>query len=999
VVSLVGQTISHYKILEKLGEGGMGVVYKAQDLKLDRPVALKFLPPELTWDADAKERFVHEAKAASALEHSAICNIHEIGETDDGQLFIVMACYEGETLKAKLEDGYLDIDPALDIAIQIAEGLSRAHEAGIVHRDIKPANIMVTSRAEVKILDFGLAKLSGRTLLTRAGTTLGTAAYMSPEQARSETVDVRTDVWSLGVVLYEMLAGRRPFESDYEQALIYSILNETPEPLRTARAEVPEVVEQIVAKAMAKAKEERYQKIDDLLSDLKVARGTAEAGGTIAVAEAMERKRRKRLIRKLSIAGAALLIVAGGLFILAPMLQDQAIASNPRTIAFISFENQTGDKSFDNLQMSIPNLLTVSLDESRFFRVLTWDRIRGDLRRMGKGDVQFIDREIGLEVCRRAGIQALGMGTFTKAGELFLTNLQIIDVSSGEPITQSLRADGQGVESLLKSQVDDLAKQVSRSLGISRWGTGTSLKPVQQVTAASSEAYSFYVRGEYEFDRMHWKDAVRHFELAVKYDSTFASAWNFLSIARDFAAQNASGDPSGIEPAQRKALQYASRASEREQWHIAALGDSALSAKLMGEPVNRRWVLYWQKCLERFPEDARAHQKLGLLFVGRRRFAEAIEHFTAAAPVILQSKNLLVYAYMYSNQPEKAIEACKQYALAGAGEDNTFDTMGECLWYAGKFDEAIAQFKKAIEVNPEGTYGSKMAIAQLHFLKEEYDDALDWFDRAGNTWWRAYTLVWLGRTNEAERELRKMKGNPQAAWLEAWIAYEAGTWVRTRALLHRWAQEYPSPDEGVTGEMFVDYCLGLVDLKQGKMDSVEMRLASMKSKLTLARSGWDSVNIPLSCDFFCRALRAAYFLASGRAAEIDAQWSGGSTPWPVDLDPSHGIASRPVHPWQGPRYAYWMPIPCDIVPQAYLERGMPDSAIAAYEMAVDKKADFVCPIIPRYYYRLAQLYEQKGTREKAIDNYSKFLKVWGKSDPIFREPADARARLARLRRG
>ncbi len=995
--SLLGSDISHYKILEKLGEGGMGVVYKAEDIKLQRTVALKFLPPDLTRDPDARERFVHEAQAASALEHANICSVHEIGE-HDGQTFMVMGYYEGETLKKKIEHEPLPIDQAIDIALQVAQGLSRAHEAGIIHRDIKPANIMVTSRGEVKIVDFGLAKLSGRTLLTRTGTTLGTAAYMSPEQARGEPVDARTDVWSLGVVLYEMLAGRRPFENDYEQALIYSILNETPQPLRTARADIPEVVELIVAKAMAKAKEERYQKIDDFMFDLKAARGTADTGGTVAVAEAMERKRRKRLIRGLSIVGAALLVMAGGMFVLAPMLQDQAIASNPRTIAFISFENQTGDKSFDNLQMSIPNLLTVSLDESKYFRVMTWDMIRGDLRRIGKGDVQFIDKELGLEVCRRAGIQALGMGTFTKAGELFLTNLQIIDVGSGEPITKSLRADGQGVESLLKSQIDDLAKQVSRSLGVSRWATGTSLKPVQLVTAASSEAYSFYVRGEYEFDRLHWKEAVRNFELAVKYDSTFASAWNFLSVARGFAAEFASGDRSGIEPAQRNALRYASRASEREQWHIAALGDSALAAKLMGEPVNGRWALYWQKCLERFPEDARAHQKLGLQLVWRRRFAEAIEHFKTAAPVILQSNNLLVYAYMYSNQPWKAIEACKQYALAGAGEDNTFDTMGECLWYAGKFDEAIAQFRKAIEVNPEGTYGSKMAIAQLHFLKEEYDDALDGFDRAGDTWWRAYTLVWLGRTREAEKELRKTKGNPQAAWLEAWIAYEAGAWDRSRTLLHTWAKEYTLED-GPTGGMFVDYCIGLVDLKQGRMDSVEMRLASMKSRLALIRSGWDSVNIPPSYEFYGKALRAAYLLASGRADEIDARWGGGSTPWPADLDPSHGMASRPVHPWVGPRDAFWTPIPSDIVPQAYLERGMPDSAIAAYEMAVDKQADFVCPIIPRYYYRLAQLYEQKGMKEKAMDNYSKFLRVWGKADPIYREPADARARLARLKRG
>jgi serine/threonine protein kinase len=199
---MIGQTISHYKIIEKLGGGGMGVVYKAEDTKLKRMVALKFLPPDLTRDDEAKERFVHEAQAASALDHPNICTIHEIDETDDGQIFICMAYYEGETLKKKIERGPLPFDQTLDLAMQIAQGLARAHEAGITHRDIKPANIMITTRGEVKIVDFGLAKLVGQTRLTKTGTTMGTVAYMSPKQAQGIDADHRSDIWSLGVVLY-----------------------------------------------------------------------------------------------------------------------------------------------------------------------------------------------------------------------------------------------------------------------------------------------------------------------------------------------------------------------------------------------------------------------------------------------------------------------------------------------------------------------------------------------------------------------------------------------------------------------------------------------------------------------------------------------------------------------------------------------------------------------------------------------------------------------------
>jgi eukaryotic-like serine/threonine-protein kinase len=266
---MIGQTISHYKILSKLGEGGMGVVYKAEDRKLHRFVALKFLPPELTRDQEAKERFVQEAQAASALDHPNICNIHEIDETEDGQMFICMAQYDGESLKSKIARGPLDLDEAVDIAAQVSQGLARAHERGIVHRDVKPANVMVTGEGVVKILDFGVAKLGGHTRLTKTGTTVGTAAYMSPEQARGEDVDHRADIWSLGVLLYEMVAGRLPFGGEHEQAVLYMILNQDPSPLAALRPDVPEGLQRVVDKTLEKDRANRYQDIRAVIDDLR----------------------------------------------------------------------------------------------------------------------------------------------------------------------------------------------------------------------------------------------------------------------------------------------------------------------------------------------------------------------------------------------------------------------------------------------------------------------------------------------------------------------------------------------------------------------------------------------------------------------------------------------------------------------------------------------------------------------------------------------------------
>ncbi len=274
---MIGKTISHYHILGKLGEGGMGVVYRAEDTKLKRQVALKFLSPLLTRSPEAIDLFVQEARAASALDHPNICTIHEIEETGDGQVFIAMACYEGATLKERLASGPLGVEDSLDIAMQVADGLREAHRKGIIHRDINSFNIIVTDTGRAKIMDFGVAKLAGTPGAPGPKTLVGTVAYVSPEQVKYEEVDERTDIWSLGVVLYEMLSGKLPFNADYEQALVYSVLNEEPEPLSSLRDDVPPALQHVVSRALEKDRDKRYQNVEEFLHDL----GVSSAAGAV----------------------------------------------------------------------------------------------------------------------------------------------------------------------------------------------------------------------------------------------------------------------------------------------------------------------------------------------------------------------------------------------------------------------------------------------------------------------------------------------------------------------------------------------------------------------------------------------------------------------------------------------------------------------------------------------------------------------------------------------
>ncbi len=505
---MIGQTVSHYKILDHLGGGGMGIVYKAEDTRLKRTVALKFLPPTLTTDSEAKERFIQEAQAASALQHNNICVVYDIDETDDKQLFISMEYLEGETLKKKIERGPIKIEAAIEIAVQVAQGLARAHEHGIVHRDVKPANIMITSDGIAKIVDFGLAKLSGRTMLTKTGSTLGTAAYMSPEQARGESADHRTDIWSVGVLLYEMLTGKRPFEAEYENALLYSILNSEPEPITGLRTGIPMELERIVGKCTAKLPGNRYQHVDEVLVDLRKAQLETPATAT-------SKKKARRL--PLPIGGAIALVALATLAYI--FLLPKPVPQGDKSVAVLPFLNLSAEGPHAYFAAGLHDELLTQLSKVGALKVISRTSVMGY-----EGTATPLR-----QVARELGVGSVVEGSVQVVGDRLRVNVQLIDAATDTHLWAE-RYDRKLDDAFaIQSEV---AQQIVAAVG----GVLTSAEQgrLRAAPTANAEAYRLYMEGrEYYirpgFLRQNYETAQQFYERALALDPDFALAHAGLS--------------------------------------------------------------------------------------------------------------------------------------------------------------------------------------------------------------------------------------------------------------------------------------------------------------------------------------------------------------------------------------------------------------------------------------------------------------------------------------
>jgi tetratricopeptide (TPR) repeat protein len=797
-----------------------------------------------------------------------------------------------------------------------------------------------------------------------------------------------------------MVTGRVPFEGETPLGIAMKHKSEMPKNPKELNAQIPDDLSRVILRCLEKDKEKRYQSPGEVRSELEnIEKGIPTTERVIPKRKPITSKEitvtigvKKLLIPAL--VAVALIILA--LIVWQPWSQREEVFAPiiENSIAVISFENQTGDKAFDYLQKAIPNLLITSLEQTGNLYVVTWERMRDILEQIGEKDAETISNDSGFKLCRKEGVKAIVLGSFIKAGDMFATDVKVLDVET-KKLLKSASSKGDGVSSILKTQIDELSREISQGIGITGQREKAEQLQVADVTTSSIEAYNNYLKGREASRKYYDEEAKQYLEKAVELDPTFFKAYSTLVwIYNDL------GDIKARNKAFEKATTFSHKATEKDKLYL-----EYANAFFM-EPNEEKRFSILQQLVKKYPKEKEPHSSLALYYQSRDP-DKAIEEYNKALeldPDYGTALNQLGYVYMQIRNYEKAVEYFKRYVSVSPGEANPLDSLAEAYFRMGRLDEAIAKYKEALEVKPD--FGSEFSIGYIYALKEDYPEAMKLvnkyidiiaqatgFKREGYLL-RGFYHYWLGsleksliclqRSEDLAESVGDELGKAFVNYLKVWIYYDREEYELSRKYNEGWFDDFIKEFPGAKLYYEASYSLiiGLIDLEEGRISSTKAKLADVKPvlpELTQVQKEWI---IP-----YYNLLQAKVFLREDSPEKA------------INVLEKASPLTIPVISYSEQIIYFNLPFLKDVLSQAYQQQGELDKAIAEYERLItfNPESDERCLIHPKYHYRLAKLYEEKSWKGKAIEHYEKFLNLWKDADPDIAEVEDARKRLAGLK--
>ncbi len=981
---------SRYEIIEQLGKGGMGEVYRVKDKKLDEEMALKVIKPEIAADKGMIERFKNELKLARKIAHRSICKMYDLNEEEETP-YITMEYVPGEDLKSFIrKKGKLAEEETIAIAKQVCEGLAEAHELGVIHRDLKPQNIMIDEKSNAKVMDFGIARSVEAPGVTHTGMMIGTPDYISPEQAEGEEADQRSDIYALGVILFEMVTGSVPFKGDSALSVALKHKAQLPQDPRKLNPEISEDMSRLILVCMEKDRERRYQRAEELLEDLRNIEEGFPLGTKI-------RPRRETfgiglIRRKLFIPALVIVLVIIGIIIWHPWSQKETVPlpSDKPSLAVMYFQNNTGDESLDIWRGGFSDLLITDLSQSKLIRVLSNDRIYGILEKLGLLEAKNYSTEELKEVATRGNLTHILTGKFTKAGDSFRITTTLQETNRMDFVDSEI-IDGKGEESLFII-ADDLTRRIKASFKLSAEQIAGDIdEKVEKITTTFPEAYKFYTEARKYHYLGQYIQSIPFYKRAVAVDPEFALAYADMGLANFWL-----GYQSKAREYLQKALDLSNRVSDRERYFIQGFFYEG-SDKTYDKSIEA-----YNKLLELYPDDNLGNNQLGLVYSLIEEWDKAIELFLSCIQrryeFIWPYVNLSI-VYRAKGLYEKAEEVLEYYLNTVSDNAEIHNQLALTYLCQKKYDLALVEADKALSMDPDN-YFYFLTKGNIYHCKgdlikaeKEYQKVLELEEKVAHLHGRqSLGALYLlqGRFEKSEEQLKQgillAKELDEKRWesslqLDYTYRYlKSGRFKEALKEIQN-AQEAAVQGESLFLQIFSLYYKGIANLEMKSMEKAQRAAAELKE---LIESGMNKKAIryyhhlmgmiKLKRENFSKAVES--FKRGISLLQYQCYFE-----YPQWLTPdSHALFMEPLA-------------------LAYYKMGDLDTAQEEYEKITSLSSGrlFFGDIYANSFYMLGKICEQKGWKGKAIEHYQKFLDLWKDADPGIAEVEDARKRVGGLR--